>query len=97
VAAAFRRRVVAAVVVLGGLAAILAGMAYIDPRVRQQIDYFASGRGPTPELRAVTQQAMGLAWTVWEAVRDQSIEHAPLTIFGLAAAVLVLFMLRIRI
>jgi hypothetical protein len=31
---------------------------------------------------------------VFDAARDQSVEHAPMVIFGVAATVLVVFMLR---
>ena len=37
---------------------------------------------------------MRFASTLFEALKDQSLEHAPLTIFALGALVLVLFMLR---
>jgi hypothetical protein len=49
---------------------------------------------PTHELAAAGQQAQTLTAVIAEVARDQSLTHAPLLIFALAATVLVLFMLR---
>ena len=46
------------------------------------------------EIAAIATHVEEIVLVVIQAVRDQSIEHAPLVIFALAAAVLVLFMLR---
>jgi hypothetical protein len=69
-------------------------MAAIDPRVRDQVAAFATGRGPSGEVAAAGHQLRDLTLTILDAVRDQSIEHAPLAIFALAAFVLLMFMLR---
>jgi hypothetical protein len=48
----------------------------------------------TSDMRDVGWRLQDAAWAVYQAVRDQSIEHAPLTIFVVIAGVLLLFMLR---
>ena len=49
---------------------------------------------PSVELASVSRQVRDLTIVIAGAARDQSLGHAPLLIFALAAAVLVLFMLR---
>ena len=77
-----------------GVTAVLIGLAVIDGRVQDRLATLFSGRGPTGELLSEGARLQELGTAILQAVRDQSIEHAPLTIFALAAAVLVLFMLR---
>jgi hypothetical protein len=79
---------------VGGVSVLLLGLAAIDERVRGQIVSLLRGGAPSAELTSVGEQVEGLAVTVMQALRHQSIEHAPLVIFALAAMVLVLFMLR---
>jgi hypothetical protein len=79
---------------LGGVSVLLLGLAAIDERVRTQIASLLRGEGPTSQLQSVGDQMESLARTLLLAIRHQSIEHAPLVIFALAAMVLVLFMLR---
>jgi hypothetical protein len=80
--------------VAGGLCALVVGLALVDERVRVRLADLATGRTTSGELASVSAKLQQLAEVVAEAVRDQSIEQAPLVIFGLAAIVLVLFMLR---
>ena len=77
-----------------GAAAVLIGLAVIDDGVQGRLATLFAGRSPTGELLSVGARLQELGSVIFQAVRDQSIEHAPLTIFVLAAAVLVLFMLR---
>ena len=77
-----------------GVAAVLVGLAVIDGRVQDRLASLFAGRGPTGGLLSAGGRLQELGGAILVAVRDQSIEHAPLTIFALAAAVLVLFMLR---
>ncbi len=78
---------------VGTMAILLLILVAADDRVRDQIS-----RGfvahPTVELASVGRQLSDVAHVVASAARDQSLGHAPLLIFTLAAAVLVLFMLR---
>jgi len=77
-----------------GVASLVLVLALVDYRVRDEISRLASGRPPSSEVMAAGEEAQNLTYIVVRAVRDQSIEHAPLTIFGLSALVLVLLMLR---
>jgi hypothetical protein len=77
-----------------GLAALVGGLAIVDGRVRGQLARMFEHRAPTDEVRAFGEQAQAFAVIVMQAVRDQSIEHAPMVIFALAALVLLLFMTR---
>ena len=76
------------------LTIIMLTLIAIDDRVREQI-WLRLGTPPsTSQLSQAGANVRDLTAVVFEAARDQSIEHAPLLIFGLVAIVLVLFMLR---
>jgi hypothetical protein len=79
---------------VGGACGLVLGLAIIDERVRDQLARMLSGGGPTSELVSAGGRAQELTEILMDAVRDQSIEHAPLVIFALAAMLLVLFMIR---
>jgi hypothetical protein len=89
-----RRPFAGALTAAGGLLALVIGLAAIDERVRDQVTRVIQRGGPTEELTTMGARLQDLVAIGAQAVRDQSIEHAPLVIFALAAAVLVLFMLR---
>jgi hypothetical protein len=89
-----RRFATGALSAVGGISAVLIGLAAVDERARAEIARVLSGRPPSGEIVAAGGQARELAAVALQAMRDQSIEHAPLVIFALAAMVLVLFMLR---
>jgi hypothetical protein len=78
---------------IGALAILLFALVSVDDRVREQVSLRLSAR-PSVELATAGEQVRDLTSVVFRAARDQSIEHAPLLIFSLAATVLVLFMLR---
>ncbi len=71
---------------------LLVLIAY-DDRVRDHVSRRIVAH-PSAELASVGRQASDFATVIVQAARSQSIGHAPLLIFTLAAAVLVLFMLR---
>jgi len=77
-----------------GVGVLIFVLALVDYRVRAEITRLASGRPPSSEVVAAGENAQNLVYIAIHAVQYQSIEHAPLTIFGLAALVLVLFMMR---
>lgn len=77
----------------GALMVLLLTLVAIDDRVREQVS-LRFNRGPATDLVEAGARVRDLATVVFEAARDQSIAHAPLMIFVLAATVLVLFMLR---
>lgn len=70
--------------------AVLAALVAVDERVRERIAVAFSGVGMTT-WREETGMVAGV---LVDAARDQSIAHAPLLIFTVAAVLLVLFMLR---
>ena len=77
----------------GALAILLLALVAVDDRVREQISLRLT-TGPSVELAHAGARVRDLTTVIVEAARDQSIEHAPLLIFVLAATVLVMFMLR---
>ena len=77
----------------GVLTILLLVLAAVDDRVREQISLRLAAR-PSVELAGAGERVRDLTTVIIDAARDQSIEHAPLVIFVLAAAVLVMFMLR---
>ena len=87
----FTERLLAA----AALVVLLVALVAMDDRVKEQISMRFGGPQASTEIVAAGTQARGLAWVAFDAVRDQSLEHAPLTIFAIAATVLVLFMLRL--
>ncbi|MCC7416580.1 MAG: hypothetical protein IT176_05505 [Acidobacteria bacterium] len=78
---------------IGAIAVILFTLVAIDDRVREQV-WLRLSSAPAAQLSAAGTNLRDLGEVVLEAARDQSVEHAPLLIFGLSATVLVLFMLR---
>ena len=89
-----RRRVVTdALVSAAALTALLLALVAFDDRIREQI-FLRVSAGPTAQLADLGSRVRDVAAILASAARNQSIEHAPLMIFVLAATVLVLFMLR---
>ena len=78
---------------VGTMAILLLILVAADDRVRDQISRRVVAR-PTLELASASRQLSDFTGVIISVVRDQSLGHAPLLIFTLAAAVLVLFMLR---
>jgi hypothetical protein len=76
------------------LAAVLIGMSAMDHRVHEQVSRAVNGGGLSPEMASATHRLQEAVFAALDAVRDSSMDHAPLTIFALAAMVLLLFMLR---
>jgi hypothetical protein len=88
-----RRFVNDAVVSLGALTLLIVMLVAIDDRVREQITTRFHA-GPTAQISDLGSRLQDVAAIVAVAARHQSIEHAPLVIFVVAATVLTLFMLR---
>jgi hypothetical protein len=83
-----------ALISVGALAMLLAVLVSVDDRVRQQVSLRFTGGTAQSELRGVGVQVRDLTAVVISAARHQSIEHAPMVLFVLAAGVLFFFMLR---
>ena len=79
---------------LGALLVLMVILAAIDGRVREQISLRLGSGTTSAQLAGAGVTVRNLADVIVEAVRYQSIEHAPLVLFVIAALVLVLFMLR---
>ena len=77
-----------------GLCAIVTGLAVIDERVRSEVAALVSGHGGTGQLAGFGGRIQELGLIAMQAVRDQSIEHAPLTLFALVALILFVLMFR---
>ena len=93
-AGVIRRPLSSALAAAAGVCALLIGLAAIDDRVRGQLASVLRGQGPTQEITSVGARLEDTVMILAHAVRDQSIEHAPMVIFALAAMVLLLFMTR---
>jgi len=83
-----------ALISVGALVALVLMLAAFDGRVREQISLRIAPGGASAQVEDAGVAIRDLTGVVADAVRDQSIEHAPLVIFVLAAVVLVLVMLR---
>jgi hypothetical protein len=79
---------------MAGLCTLIGLLAVFDPRVREQFAMRLSAGRPAAQVADAEATIRNLASVLYMAVRDQSIEHAPLVIFSLVAIVLLLFMLR---
>ena len=77
-----------------GLLVLAGGLAAIDERVRFSFMRMIEGGPPTGDVSTAAHSLEDLSMLVLNAIRDQSIEHAPLTLFAIGALVLVLFMTR---
>jgi hypothetical protein len=88
-----RRQLREVVLSVGAVVLLLLLLTAMDDRVRDQVSLRVVAH-PTVELASAGRQARDLTTVIAEAARYQTIGHAPLLIFTLAAAVLMLFMLR---
>jgi hypothetical protein len=77
----------------GAAVILLLVLVAVDDNVRTLL-WRQAATSPSVHLADVSNQAGHIANVVWLAVRDQSFANAPMLIFGVAAAVLVAFMLR---
>jgi hypothetical protein len=77
---------------IGTLTILVMVLVAVDPGVRDQVSMRVSA--PSVSIADAGYHARDLTNVIAQAARHQSLEHAPLLIFALAAMVLVLFMLR---
>jgi hypothetical protein len=87
-----RRLLGDAVISLAALLLLFAVLLAVDDRIRERVS--GVWAPDSSELAGASQQFGSFVTLTYEVVRDQSIQHAPMTIFTLAAAVLVIFMVR---
>ena len=76
-----------------GFVAVLGFLVVLDPRVAHKFSQIVSG-SPVGEFRGVADQASALGAALLGAMKDQSIEHAPMLVFSAVAVLLVAFMVR---
>jgi hypothetical protein len=91
--ASLRRTLKDALVSLGAVLLLLVLLLVMNGRVREQVSLRVSARD-AGQLAVAGSEMKDLASVVYDVVRDQSSEHATLTIFIVAATVLVVFMVR---
>lgn len=89
-----RRALNEAMISIGAVLLLLAILVAVDGRVREQVSLRFSPHGAQAQIEQAGSQVHDVLSVVFEAARDQSLEHAPMMIFVLAASVLVAFMLR---
>jgi hypothetical protein len=77
----------------GTVVLLLLVLIAVDDRVRDHVSRRIVAH-PSVEVEGLWRQVTDFTSVIASAARDQSLGHAPLLIFALAAAVLVLFMLR---
>ena len=89
------RRVLGEAIVTGGSAlALVLALVILDDRVREQITNVFDPHHPRAALMTAGDRVGQAVSIVAVAAKHQSVEHAPLVIFAVAAAVLTLFMFR---
>jgi hypothetical protein len=88
-----RRQLREGLLSVGAVVILLLLLTAMDDRVREQVSLRVAAH-PSVELVSAGRQARDLTTVISEAVRYQTIGHAPLLIFTVAAGVLMLFMLR---
>jgi len=76
-----------------GFVAVLASLVMLDPRVAHRVSGFIAS-SPGGEFRGASDQAYALGRALLDAMKDQSIDHAPLLVFTAVAILLVGFMVR---
>jgi hypothetical protein len=85
-----RRLVNDALISVGGLLVLLVVLVSIDDRVRDHLRLTVQGF----DAVGTGARATDLGGVVMAAARDLTIAHAPMTIFVVAAVLLLIFMLR---
>lgn len=90
-----RRTVNDALISIVALTALLGVLASVNGRVRHEVSLRLNGDRAQAEIADAAANMQQLAGVVMGAVRAQTIEHAALAIFVVAAGVLTIFMLRI--
>jgi len=79
---------------VGAVAVLLLTLVAVDHRVREEIS-LRIGIGPaSAEVKDRGEQLHDLGHILFVAARDQTIDHAPLTMFVVVGAGLVMLMLR---
>ena len=83
-----------ALISVGAVGLLIVGLVSIDDRVRERVTEILKEPPSSAEIAGTGAQVAQVSNVIYKAARDQSVEHAPMVVFGVAGAVLVLFMLR---
>jgi hypothetical protein len=89
-----RRVINDALISVGALGVLIVGLVSVDERMRERLAAALSDPPSSAQLVHAGDRVRDVAAVLIMAAKDQSIEHAPLVIFGVAATILVLFMVR---
>ena len=89
-----RRVLKDALISLGAVLVLLVALVSIDERVRERVERLVTTPPSSSEIVGVGSEIENVSTLMYKAARDQSVEHAPMVIFAVAAVVLVGFMLR---
>jgi hypothetical protein len=84
-----------ALISAAALVVLLVGLVAIDDRVRERVLSVIRTGEVSSSVSSVTSLAGDVAGVLVMAARDQSLDHAPLAVFVVAATALVLAMLRL--
>ena len=84
-----------ALISAAALVVLLIGLVAIDDRVRERVQSVIHTGDLSSGFGSATSMASDVAGVLVMAVRDQSLDHAPLAVFVVAATALVLAMLRL--
>jgi hypothetical protein len=76
-----------------GFLTVLGILVMMDQRVALKISQFVS-RGPAGDVGSLAKWASELGSALMAALKDQSIDHAPMLVFTAVAVLLVGFMVR---
>ena len=83
-----------AFITAGSAMALVLTLVLFDDRVREQLTRAVDPSHPGAALASMSGRANEVAAILATAARQQTLAHAPLVIFAVAAAVLTIFMLR---
>ena len=84
-----------ALISAAALVVLLIGLMVIDDTVRERLLSVVQNADISSSVGSIVSTAGDLAGVTLMAARDQSLDHAPLAVFVVAATVLVLAMLRL--
>ena len=79
-----------------GISLVVGGIALVDQRVRETLAQILTGHGATTEVGGALINIQEAAGSYVKIVHEQAINYQALTIFGIAAAVFVYLMTRIK-
>ena len=89
-----KRAIGDAVMSVGALCALFVLLISFNAPLREEVAMRINAGRPAVQAANMESTVRNIASVLFVAARDQSIEHAPLVLFVLAAIVLFMFMLR---